>query len=318
MLWRPRRPGGGCCCCCSEAQRLLPHTPGLPCPTRLLPHTPGPPVPPLPGTQASLCPPHPWPPNPPLPSPSRHAGIAVAKVDSLGRRPLLLWGVSGVVVALLALGTAAQAGGAGGALLALAPEAVAWTNLLALLLYVGCYQVRRCHGGGGGGGHGRGGGRGGKRGWGAWGLPDTACCQLGTVPVLLPLTLHNQTHFEVGTHLACLLCALPPHLFFLHARAAVLWAHQLAARGGGVPPEGPRPGHRAGHHHQLPLQLPRLPRPAIRQGGLGPRRSVVCSAGGGERAGGRQVHCLLAWGGVGGAGARQVRCLLSEIGRAHV
>lgn len=104
MLWRPRRPGGGCCCCCSEAQRLLPHTPGLPCPTRLLPHTPGPPVPPLPGTQASLCPPHPWPPNPPLPSPSRHAGIAVAKVDSLGRRPLLLAGSSGMAVALLLLG----------------------------------------------------------------------------------------------------------------------------------------------------------------------------------------------------------------------
>ncbi len=34
------------------------------------------------------------------------AALAVATVDSWGRRPLLLWGVSGIVVALLALGTA--------------------------------------------------------------------------------------------------------------------------------------------------------------------------------------------------------------------
>ena len=32
------------------------------------------------------------------------AGVAVAKVDSVGRRPLLLGGVSAMVVALLALG----------------------------------------------------------------------------------------------------------------------------------------------------------------------------------------------------------------------
>ena len=35
--------------------------------------------------------------------------LAVATVDSWGRRPLLLWGVSGIVAALLALG-AAQVG----------------------------------------------------------------------------------------------------------------------------------------------------------------------------------------------------------------
>ncbi len=34
------------------------------------------------------------------------AGVAVATVDSWGRRPLLLYGVSGIVLSLLALGTA--------------------------------------------------------------------------------------------------------------------------------------------------------------------------------------------------------------------
>lgn len=72
--------------------------------------------------------------------------IAVATVDKLGRRPLLLGGVSGMVVALLLL-TAAQggvelaaaAGGAGAA--ATGGVSAAWVSAIALLLYVGCYQV---------------------------------------------------------------------------------------------------------------------------------------------------------------------------------
>ncbi|KAL6784490.1 hypothetical protein ACKKBF_B02020 [Auxenochlorella protothecoides x Auxenochlorella symbiontica] len=62
-------------------------------------------------------------------------GVAVATVDRLGRRPLLLWGVSGLVGALLCLALAS-----GGAL-PIDPGLVAWTNLAALLVYVGCYQV---------------------------------------------------------------------------------------------------------------------------------------------------------------------------------
>ncbi|KAL4459129.1 hypothetical protein ABPG75_013994 [Micractinium tetrahymenae] len=62
-------------------------------------------------------------------------GIAVATVDSWGRRPLLLYGVSGIVLSLLLLGTA-QFGS-----LPVPPELLAWTNLGALLLYVGCYQL---------------------------------------------------------------------------------------------------------------------------------------------------------------------------------
>ena len=61
--------------------------------------------------------------------------MAVATVDSLGRRPLLLAGVSGIAVALVTLGSA-QAG-----LLPLGDGGLAQANLLALLLYVGCYQV---------------------------------------------------------------------------------------------------------------------------------------------------------------------------------
>eukprot|EP00887_Chlorella_sp_A99_P006942 scaffold2.g6942.t1 len=71
-------------------------------------------------------------------------GVAVAKVDSWGRRPLLLGGVAGIVGALLALGAASlgEGGGGGGgdphlALAALLPaDALAWVNLLALLVYV--------------------------------------------------------------------------------------------------------------------------------------------------------------------------------------
>ncbi|KAI3424105.1 hypothetical protein D9Q98_009466 [Chlorella vulgaris] len=62
-------------------------------------------------------------------------GVAVATVDSWGRRPLLLFGVSGVVFSLLVLGTA-QLG-----VLPVPADMVAWTNLGALLLYVGAYQM---------------------------------------------------------------------------------------------------------------------------------------------------------------------------------
>eukprot|EP00884_Botryococcus_braunii_P016785 jgi/Botrbrau1/3790/Bobra.0183s0023.2 len=58
-------------------------------------------------------------------------GIAVGTVDSWGRRPLLLGGVSGMVAALAAL-SAAQ--------LILTGAASTWTSVIALLLYVGCYQ----------------------------------------------------------------------------------------------------------------------------------------------------------------------------------
>ena len=55
-------------------------------------------------------------------------GAAVFVVDSAGRRPLLLGGVGGMVLALLALGT--FYGGASGV-----------PSVVALLLYVGCYQI---------------------------------------------------------------------------------------------------------------------------------------------------------------------------------
>jgi len=62
-------------------------------------------------------------------------GIAVATVDSWGRRPLLLYGVSGIVGALLLLGST-QAG-----LVPIPDGAAAWANLMALLIYVGAYQL---------------------------------------------------------------------------------------------------------------------------------------------------------------------------------
>ena len=61
------------------------------------------------------------------------AGVAVAKVDSVGRRPLLLGGVSAMVVALLALGAAE---------LLLTGRVESYTSVAALLLYVGAYQAR--------------------------------------------------------------------------------------------------------------------------------------------------------------------------------
>jgi hypothetical protein len=57
--------------------------------------------------------------------------VAVLTVDRLGRRPLLLAGVAGMVAALLALASA-QGGGEGGA--------AATVSVVALLVYVSCYQ----------------------------------------------------------------------------------------------------------------------------------------------------------------------------------
>ena len=62
-------------------------------------------------------------------------GIAVATVDSWGRRPLLLLGVSGIVFSLFVLGSVQS-----GQLLS-TPEISTWANVVALLLYVGAYQV---------------------------------------------------------------------------------------------------------------------------------------------------------------------------------
>ena len=53
-------------------------------------------------------------------------------MEDLGRRPLLLIGVSSMVVSLLALG---------GSQLVLTGQAETWTSVAALLLYVGAYQV---------------------------------------------------------------------------------------------------------------------------------------------------------------------------------
>eukprot|EP01024_Parvocaulis_polyphysoides_P064047 TRINITY_DN7429_c0_g1_i3.p1 TRINITY_DN7429_c0_g1~~TRINITY_DN7429_c0_g1_i3.p1 ORF type:complete len:543 (-),score=68.63 TRINITY_DN7429_c0_g1_i3:313-1941(-) len=58
-------------------------------------------------------------------------GVAVLTVESLGRRPLLLAGVSGMVVALFCLSLTQGA----------VSQAAIYGSLVALLLYVGCYQV---------------------------------------------------------------------------------------------------------------------------------------------------------------------------------
>jgi sugar porter (SP) family MFS transporter len=63
-------------------------------------------------------------------------GVAVATVDSWGRRPLLLLGVSGIVFSLFVLGSVQS-----GQLLPSSPEISIWANVVALLLYVGAYQV---------------------------------------------------------------------------------------------------------------------------------------------------------------------------------
>lgn len=94
--------------------------------------------------------------------------VAVTTVDSWGRRPLLLWGVGGIVVSLLVLATASLEGGP------LPVEFAAWTNLLALLAYVGSYQVSVGLGACGVGAWGS---------FGGCGCMRDGCCMKSTVPV---------------------------------------------------------------------------------------------------------------------------------------
>eukprot|EP00879_Flechtneria_rotunda_P019808 GHRR01020821.1.p1 GENE.GHRR01020821.1~~GHRR01020821.1.p1 ORF type:complete len:201 (+),score=76.92 GHRR01020821.1:193-795(+) len=74
--------------------------------------------------------------------------VAVATVDKLGRRPLLLGGVAGMVLALVLLtlaqgevDSAAVQGAASAAAAGGVGVGAAWLSAVALLLYVGCYQV---------------------------------------------------------------------------------------------------------------------------------------------------------------------------------
>ena len=61
------------------------------------------------------------------------AGVAVATVDSVGRRPLLLGGVTGLCVSLLALsGAQTLVGG----------DLATWLSVLGLLSYTAAYQVK--------------------------------------------------------------------------------------------------------------------------------------------------------------------------------
>ena len=60
------------------------------------------------------------------------AGVAVATVDSIGRRPLLLGGVTGLVLSLLALS---------GAQTLLQGDVATWVNVAGLLFYTASYQV---------------------------------------------------------------------------------------------------------------------------------------------------------------------------------
>ena len=62
-----------------------------------------------------------------------NAGIAVVTVESLGRRPLLLVGVAGMIVSLFVLGISSS--------LAATSQGFAIAAVLALLAYVSCYQV---------------------------------------------------------------------------------------------------------------------------------------------------------------------------------
>jgi len=59
-------------------------------------------------------------------------GVACAKVDSWGRRPLLLAGISGIVASLVVLSGSTQG---------LLGDSSALTSVGALLIYVGCYQL---------------------------------------------------------------------------------------------------------------------------------------------------------------------------------
>jgi len=62
-------------------------------------------------------------------------GLAVVTVDSWGRRPLLLAGVSGIVFSLIVLGSVQAQ------VFPIPSEYGAWANLVALLFYTGAYQA---------------------------------------------------------------------------------------------------------------------------------------------------------------------------------
>lgn len=59
-------------------------------------------------------------------------GVAVATVDKLGRRPLLLGGVTGLVLSLLALS---------GAQGLVKGDTATWVSVVGLLAYTASYQV---------------------------------------------------------------------------------------------------------------------------------------------------------------------------------
>jgi len=67
--------------------------------------------------------------------------VAVVTVDRLGRRPLLLGGVSGMILALITLGFTTP-GAPWSHLIGIDPSSLAQLSVIALLLFVGCYQAR--------------------------------------------------------------------------------------------------------------------------------------------------------------------------------
>ena len=64
--------------------------------------------------------------------------VAVVLVDRLGRRPLLLSGVSGMVLSLVVLGSTTPGSPFSGLVY---PALASSASVGALLLFVGCYQV---------------------------------------------------------------------------------------------------------------------------------------------------------------------------------
>ena len=68
-------------------------------------------------------------------------GIAVWKVDSLGRRPLLLGGVSAITLSLMVLALASPDFAGSGVEVATLSETQARFSVAAIFLYVGAYQV---------------------------------------------------------------------------------------------------------------------------------------------------------------------------------
>ena len=68
----------------------------------------------------------------PCSDPCLSAGVAVATVDKVGRRPLLLGGVGGLVLSLLALS---------GAQGLVKGEVATWVSVAGLLAYTASYQV---------------------------------------------------------------------------------------------------------------------------------------------------------------------------------